>query len=84
MIPCGFVRICRCFIFKCIDFPRFADAPEGGITAWYTMRLTEIGENKENPVFGDLQHAIRDYEERDKSRADVWLRHFANDLVAQS
>ena len=25
------------------DFPRFTDAPEGGITAWYTMRLTEIG-----------------------------------------
>ena len=23
------------------DFPRFTDAPEGGITAWYTMRLTE-------------------------------------------
>jgi 2,4-dienoyl-CoA reductase-like NADH-dependent reductase (Old Yellow Enzyme family) len=25
-------------------FPRFSDAPpEGGITAWYTMWLTEIG-----------------------------------------
>ena len=62
-------------------FPRFADAPEGGITAWYTMRLTEIGADKETPVFGDLGHAIRDYEERDKARTEVWLRHFSHDFV---
>jgi len=65
-------------------FPRFFDAPEGGITAWYTMRLTEIGADKETPVFGDLGQAIRDYEARDKSRTEVWLRHFANDGVGQS
>jgi len=65
-------------------FPRFAQAPEGGITAWYTMRLTEIGADKETPVFGDLGQAIRDYEARDKSRAEVWLRHFANDVVGQT
>ena len=62
-------------------FPRFAEAPEGGITAWYTMRLTEIGGEIETPTFGDLDDAIRDYEERDKTRTDVWLRYFANDLV---
>ena len=65
-------------------FPRFSDAPEGGITAWYTMRLTEIGADKETPVFGKLGHAIRDYEARDKTRTEVWLRHFANDVVGKT
>jgi 2,4-dienoyl-CoA reductase-like NADH-dependent reductase (Old Yellow Enzyme family) len=65
-------------------FPRFTDAPKGGITAWYTMRLTEIGADKETPVFDDLGQAIRDYEARDKTRTEVWLRHFANDVVGQT
>lgn len=65
-------------------FPRFSDAPEGGITAWYTMRLTEIGADKETPVFGDLGQAIRDFEARDKSQTEVWLRRFANDVVGQT
>jgi 2,4-dienoyl-CoA reductase-like NADH-dependent reductase (Old Yellow Enzyme family) len=62
-------------------FPRFSDAPEGGITAWYTMRLTEIGADEETPVFGDLGQAIRDYEARDETRTVIWLRHFANNAV---
>ena len=65
-------------------FPRFSDAPEGGITAWYTMRLTEIGADKETSVFGDVAQAIRDYEARDKTRTEVWLRYFANDDVGQT
>jgi 2,4-dienoyl-CoA reductase-like NADH-dependent reductase (Old Yellow Enzyme family) len=64
-------------------FPRFSDAPEGGITAWYTMRLTEIGADRETPVFGDLRQAIQAYETRNKSRARVWLRHFSSDAVGQ-
>jgi len=59
-------------------FPRFADAPQGGITAWYTMRLTEIAEDKEKPEFSDLAHAIRNYEERDSTRTKIWLGHFSN------
>ncbi len=65
-------------------FPRFSHAPEGGITAWYTMRLTEIGADKETQVFGDLGQAIRDYETRDKTRTEVWLRHFANDVMGKT
>ncbi len=65
-------------------FPRFSDAPEGGITAWYTMRLTEIGADKETSVVGDLGQAIRGYEARDSARAEVWLRHFANEVLGQS
>lgn len=65
-------------------FPRFSNAPEGGITAWYTMRLTEIGADKETPAFGDLGQAIRDYEARDKSRTEIWLGHFADFVAEQS
>jgi 2,4-dienoyl-CoA reductase-like NADH-dependent reductase (Old Yellow Enzyme family) len=65
-------------------FPRFSDAPQGGITAWYTMRLTEIGADKETQVIGDLGPAIRDYEARDKTRTKVWLRHFTNDVTGQT
>jgi len=62
-------------------FPRFSDAQEGGITAWYTMRLTEIGADTETPDVSDLGQAIDEYELRDKARTDVWLRHFSNDAV---
>ena len=65
-------------------FPRFSDAPEGGITAWYTMRLTEIGADKETPELGDLGQAVQDYEARDKTRTQVWLRHFAEDAAGKT
>jgi len=64
-------------------FPRFSDAPEGGITAWYTMRLTEIGADRETPDISDLGQAIRDYDARDEIRTQLWLRHFANDAGEQ-
>jgi len=62
-------------------FPRFSENPEGGITAWYTMRITEMGEEMEPTEFGDLRQAIQDYDERDKARTEVWLRHFGSDLM---
>ncbi len=64
-------------------FPRFSDAPDGGITAWYTMRLTEVGTDTETPVFSDLGQAIQDYEARDKMRTEVWLRHFGHEAMGQ-
>lgn len=57
-------------------FPRFLDAQEGGITAWYTMRLTEIGSDKETDDVSDLGRAICDYEARDNTRMEIWSRHF--------
>jgi 2,4-dienoyl-CoA reductase-like NADH-dependent reductase (Old Yellow Enzyme family) len=57
-------------------FPRFANAPEGGITAWYTMRLTEIGADKETGDVDDLGQAILAYEARDNLRTEIWSRHF--------
>lgn len=58
------------------SFPRFLDAPEGGITAWYTMRLTDIAADKETDEVGDLTRAIREYEVRDAKRTEIWSRHF--------
>ncbi|MGI9391335.1 MAG: NADH:flavin oxidoreductase/NADH oxidase family protein [Boseongicola sp.] len=65
-------------------FPRIPHAPEGGITAWYTMRLTEICADGEMPDFGDIGQAIRDYEKRDNDRAEIWQRHFADERLRQA
>ncbi len=65
-------------------FPRFPEVPEGGITAWYTMRLTEIGADAETPAPGEIGQAIRDYDARDAARTAIWLEHFGdNDTSAQ-
>ena len=58
-------------------FPRFAmPAPEGGITAFYTMRITHLGMDKEGTEIGDLHDALQEYDARDKERTDVWLKYF--------
>jgi len=57
-------------------FPRFTDPPEGGVTAWYTMRLTEIGEDRETDTPGALQDAIDRYEARDADRVATWRNRF--------
>ncbi|WP_297018913.1 oxidoreductase [Thalassospira sp.] len=57
-------------------FPRFERAPSGGITAWYTMRLTALAEGKEFPDFDDLDHALAAYEARDADRTRIWQDHF--------
>jgi hypothetical protein len=58
-------------------FPRFTDPPEGGITAWYTMRLTEVAEDRATLMAADLELAISQYEARDRDRTEIWLRHFS-------
>ena len=65
-------------------FPRFSNAPEGGITAWYTMRLTDIGADRDAAEAGDLAQAVREYEARDGARTKVWLRTFARGDQARS
>jgi 2,4-dienoyl-CoA reductase-like NADH-dependent reductase (Old Yellow Enzyme family) len=59
------------------EFPRFANAPEGGVTAWYTMRMTEIAADRQSQDYSGLDAAIRAYEMRDEERTKIWLRHFA-------
>lgn len=57
-------------------FPKFTNPPEGGITAWYTMRLTDIGEDRENPQTAELEQAIKAYEARDLERITLWNARF--------
>ncbi len=66
-------------------FPRFADAPEGGVTAWYTMRLAEIaaGRAETGTGTGDPVAALRDYEARDRARTEIWSSHFGRDAAAR-
>jgi len=59
-------------------FPRFSSPPEGAVTAWYTMRLTEIGENREEASNSrpDLMTAVQAYAVRDRRRVTRWLDRF--------
>ena len=57
-------------------FPRFASPPEGGITAWYTMRLTALAEDRETTDVLDLWAAVKAYEDRDNERIATWKSRF--------
>ncbi|WP_458525119.1 oxidoreductase [Onishia taeanensis] len=61
-----------------LAFPRFETAPEGGVTAWYTMRLTRLGEDRDATSPGTLEEALADYEARDRARTAIWRRHFVS------
>jgi 2,4-dienoyl-CoA reductase-like NADH-dependent reductase (Old Yellow Enzyme family) len=58
------------------DYPRFESAPPGGITAWYTMRLTALAEGREDQFTMDVASAIRAYEDRDALRCEKWQQKF--------
>jgi len=58
-------------------FPRFESNPPGGITAWYTMRLTALGEDREDAFTLDLPSAIRIYEDRDAQRCIKWQEKYS-------
>lgn len=57
-------------------FPRFDSPPEGGITAWYTMRLAELADGRETDERPDLNSALMSYEQRDNQRVALWRRRF--------
>jgi 2,4-dienoyl-CoA reductase-like NADH-dependent reductase (Old Yellow Enzyme family) len=57
-------------------FPRFEEPPEGGVTAWYTMRLTELGEDREAVSAMDLDQAVAAYDSRDRDRVALWNARF--------
>ena len=54
------------------QFPRFKNPPEGGVTAWYTMQITQnaTGEAALSP--DELDKAIAEYESRDDVRRWIW------------
>ena len=57
-------------------FPRFDATPPGGVTAWYTMRLTALGEDCEEEFEMDLPAAVAHYEARDAQRCVIWQKAF--------
>ena len=62
------------------DFPQFDTNPPGGITAWFTMRLAALGEDREDTFELDLSAAIRVYEARDIERCTQWREKFSSFL----
>lgn len=60
------------------DFPKFESTIPGGITAWYTMRLTALAEDREDEFALDLASAIEIYEKRDAQRCITWKKKFSS------
>ena len=58
------------------QFPRFRNPPEGGVTAWYTMQITQIAKGDVALAPDDLSQAIADYESRDAARRLIWNAKF--------
>ncbi len=61
-------------------FPRFQNPPEGGVTAWYTMCLTALGEDVPFPDPAALEDAVVRYETRDERRSTAWRSAFKMDM----
>lgn len=58
------------------QFPRFENPPEGGVTAWYTMQITQIANGERDLSPADLPKAVETYEQRDLRRRETWTEHF--------
>ncbi len=58
------------------EFPIFDSPPRGGVTAWYTMRLTALGEESEDNFTLDAHSALRIYEQRDAQRCVKWREKY--------
>jgi 2,4-dienoyl-CoA reductase-like NADH-dependent reductase (Old Yellow Enzyme family) len=58
------------------EFPRFDSPPAGGITAWFTMRLTALADGTEATFDPALDAAIDAYESRDADRIGTWKQAF--------
>lgn len=63
-------------------FPRFSNPPEGGVTAWYTMQMTQIATGADPLSPDDLARAIRAYEARDEDRRRTWIEEFGPPATA--
>lgn len=59
------------------DIPTFETPPHGGVTAWYTMRLTALGEDTEDGFDLSPTDALSAYLTRDAGRCVRWQRQFA-------
>lgn len=55
-----------------LQFPRFENPPEGGVTAWYTMQITQNAKDEVALDPSKLKEAIAAYENRDDARRRIW------------
>ena len=62
------------------ELPVFDPPPQGGVTAWYTMRLTALGEDDEGHFGLSPASALEAYEARDAQRCEIWRRRFPQSL----
>lgn len=58
------------------EFPMFDAPPRGGVTAWYSMRLTALGEDTEALFDLSPAGAVEAYELRDAERCERWRERF--------
>jgi 2,4-dienoyl-CoA reductase-like NADH-dependent reductase (Old Yellow Enzyme family) len=58
------------------QFPSFDSPPVGGVTAWFTMRLTAIANGTEEDFDPALDAVIDSYESRDAGRVATWNQTF--------
>ena len=59
------------------EFPIFDAPPRGGVTAWYSMRLTALGEDTESRFDLSPADALEAYEARDAERCEIWRSRFS-------
>lgn len=59
-------------------FPIFDAPPRGSVTAWYSMRLTALGEDTESQFDLSPAAALEAYEARDAERCERWRRRFTS------
>ena len=60
------------------EFPEFDAPPRGGVTAWYSMRLTALGEDAEDQFALSPAAALEAYEARDAERCRRWRERFGS------
>ena len=59
------------------EFPTFDAPPRGGVTAWYSMRLTALAEDREEQFGLSPADALETYETRDAERCATWRERFS-------
>ncbi|MEL7255432.1 MAG: oxidoreductase [Pseudomonadota bacterium] len=57
-------------------FPKFDAPPPGSVTAWYSMRLTALGEDREDAFDLTATDALKFYDARDAKRCAIWRARF--------
>lgn len=59
------------------QFPIFDKPVPGGVTAWYTMRLTALARDEEGGFCLTPEEALEAYEARDWQRCERWRKKFS-------